>query len=374
MRFDAAIDDFKELFSRPEKSLDISWDGGTRRYVATCSTHAFDRDHYHINGVPWTAEFIVSSGVGKDTGDTLALDENELTTDDGDVESDFIGEDSFDLEGSKAPQPVITLEMAAATSDMLGIEYENADTGERIIITRDADWDQAGKQIIIDCANKRVTDNLSGTEQVEGKFFGTFPRFKLGTNNVRIRSGGIINQRSSESTIPGGGGIPYIINGTSDRLALSFQVPYTDNTFGGVVLALAKNGTPSNNLVAQVCPDDGGEPDLGSPVATWTFAPSDVPASPDFEYLISNPTSPFTLAANTPYWMVIYSVGVDGSNYFYVAASASITYPRGHAMFSADGGSSWTGAPEIPAFRLLMGGLSGETEIKHSVSYRKTYL
>src|SRR5205085_8353450 len=28
------IDTFKELFSRPEKNLDISWAGGTRRYVA----------------------------------------------------------------------------------------------------------------------------------------------------------------------------------------------------------------------------------------------------------------------------------------------------------------------------------------------------
>jgi len=32
---ETAIDTFKELFSRKEKNLDISWADGTRRYVAT---------------------------------------------------------------------------------------------------------------------------------------------------------------------------------------------------------------------------------------------------------------------------------------------------------------------------------------------------
>src|SRR5687768_8699436 len=64
---DDAIDAFKELFSRPEKNLDISWSSGTRRYVASCLRHEFDRDHYHTNAVPWSAEFVVATGVGVDT-------------------------------------------------------------------------------------------------------------------------------------------------------------------------------------------------------------------------------------------------------------------------------------------------------------------
>ena len=56
---ESAIDTFKELFSREQKNLDISWNGSTRRYVATCSVHTFDRDFFHLLFVPWTAEFII---------------------------------------------------------------------------------------------------------------------------------------------------------------------------------------------------------------------------------------------------------------------------------------------------------------------------
>ena len=70
---ETAIDIFKELFSRKEKNLDISWAGSTRRYVATCSRHEFNRDYMHINFVPWSAEFIIVSGVGKDTAITAVV-------------------------------------------------------------------------------------------------------------------------------------------------------------------------------------------------------------------------------------------------------------------------------------------------------------
>ncbi|MFA5462449.1 MAG: hypothetical protein WC274_10285, partial [Sulfurimonas sp.] len=36
---ETAIDNFKELFSRQQKNLDISWAGSTRRYIATCKSH-----------------------------------------------------------------------------------------------------------------------------------------------------------------------------------------------------------------------------------------------------------------------------------------------------------------------------------------------
>ena len=61
------IDIFKELFSREAKDLDISWEAGTRRYVATCVSHKFNRDYFNISMCPWTVDFIVPEGVGKDT-------------------------------------------------------------------------------------------------------------------------------------------------------------------------------------------------------------------------------------------------------------------------------------------------------------------
>ena len=48
---ETAIDNFKELFSRKERDLDIGWAGNTRRYVATCKRHIFNRDYFNLNFV-----------------------------------------------------------------------------------------------------------------------------------------------------------------------------------------------------------------------------------------------------------------------------------------------------------------------------------
>jgi len=373
---DAAIDSFKELFSRVEKNLDISWNGSTRRYVATCRKHDFDRDHYHTSAVPWSAEFVVSTGVGKDTSSTTALDEHALTTDDTDTTGDFIAEDSFTLSGSKAPEPVITLEIVSVgDDDMLGIEYEDTDTGERIIVTRNVDWSAAvGKKVVIDCANKKVTDNLSSTDQVEGPFYGAFPSFKIGTNNVKIRSGGILNQTSSDQTLSDGeSNIGY--TATTIRYAMSFQVPYSDATFCDVVLGLSKIGTPSSALTVQIVSDSDGEPNLADVLLTGSVAAADVPSYPSFGYCRASNGAGVTLDANTTYWLVAYaSSGVDGSNNYRWAIPSGTTYPRGVPLVSSDSGSNWVAGGGVPSFRILIGGFSAATELKHSVVYRKTYL
>ena len=374
---DAAIDDFKELFSRPEKNFDISWESGTLRYVATCRTHSFDRDHYHLSAVPWSAEFVVSSGVGKATTATLALNEEALTTDDTDVTGTFIAESSFTLDGSKAAAPVITLEIVSADADMKGIEYKNVDTGERIVITRNVDWSAAvGKKVIIDCENKRVTDNLTTTDQVEGPFFGVFPRFKIGTNNVQITSGGFVNQRSSEDAPSNVGFISY--TSTSTIYAVSFQVPYADDTFGGAILGLSKSGTPAGNLFVRMVPDAGGLPDYGaSSIAAATIAPSAATTYPTFSYVPGIFSAAASLNPNTTYWLVVGAQSGDVSNHFYWHTAASITYPRGHADRSLDSGTTWDGGVNVlsvPSFRILMGGVGAATGLKHTVSYPKTYL
>jgi hypothetical protein len=372
---DTAIDGFKELFSRPEKNLDVAWAGGTRRYVATCVRHSFDRDHYHTTALPWSAEFVVASGIGKDTTATLARDEAALTTDDEDVEGDFIAEDTFTLSGSKAPEPVITLEIVDAASNMKGIEYTNLDTNERIIINRNVDWSAAtGKQIKIDCENKRVLDNLATDDFVEGPFHGVFPRFKLGTNNVRIRSGGFVNQRSSDTDAATLTGSQFNFSDSQNRMALSFQVPYQDSTFSGVTLGLTKIGTPTTNLFAFVQTDDEGKPS-GSSLASFTFDQSTLPGYPDYEYINIPFAAIFSLSPNTTYWLVVGTQsGVDVSNHPVWNVSESITYPRGRGRYSTNGGTTWQDMAAIPSFRLLMGGFSAATEMKHSVSYTKTYL
>jgi hypothetical protein len=373
---DTAIDNFKELFSRPEKNLDISWAGGTLRFVATCSSHEFDRDHYHLSIVPWSAEFVVSSGVGKDTSTTLAENEEALTTSDGVNPGIFIAESTFTLSGSKAPAPVITLEIVNADANVLGFEYKNDDTGERIIVTRDVDWDAAaGKSVVIDCEQKRVTDNLSSTDQVEGTFLGTFPRFGVGTNNVIIRTGGIVNQESDELSIPYPAATDAVFfSSTAIRYGISFVVPYSDAGFSTIALGLSKNGTPTSIANATIYTDDGGEPSATS-IAIFDINQSDVPSYPTYEYVQTTANGgAFSLEGGRRYWLVLSVQAGTGANRFIWNTDSTIGYPRGSSVVSTDSGSTWTADTGIPAFKIYSGGGPGSMELLHTVAYTKTYL
>lgn len=375
---DAAIDIFKELFARPEKNLDIDWNGGTMRFVASCTKHSFTRDHYNTSAVPWTAEFTVSSGVGHDTTITTALNADAETTT-LDSSGNYTVASSYSLIGSKAPRPLITITLAGTpNSNMRGIQYTDLDTGERMIVTRNVDMSGlAGKSIVIDCANKMVTDNLSTSGQVEGNFYGTFPNFSIGTNNVSIQTGGIINQASSDfaQTTPSAGLI-FTLGVAGRFYAQSFQVPATDSTFSAVTLALTKSGTPVGNLNWRMVGDSGGLPNTGGTTIASAMITSygSVPSYPNQAW-VTIPTATFTLNANTPYWILVYFTGTyDPSNGIYIGGGTSITYPKGSTALSSDYGSTWTPDSNTLSFKLLFGGLPASTQITHTVNYTKTYL
>lgn len=366
---DDAIDTFKELFSRPEKNLDISWSSGTRRYVVTCTKHEFDRDHYHTNGVPWTAEFTVATGVGTDTAATTPISASSISTAD-DGGWNFVYESSFTMSGSKPAAPVITLAVTSADSNMLGIEFKNLDTGERILVTDNSDWSSA--TLVIDCANKRVLFN-----DEEHNFFGLFPTFKIGTNNFRITTGGIINQESSDTGVSASE--PFAqFSSSNTRFAQSFIVPYTDDTFGAFLLGLSRasvGGTPAGNFFGEIFADDGtGLPDVGgSTIASFTITPSDIPVYTTFEYVPAW-SGAFTLNANTRYWLVVGSQSSSGTEYYLLAVPVGDTYPRGTSLDSTDAGSNWSADGQIPAFRIMVGGQPKATDIDLTVEYTKTYL
>lgn len=374
---ESKIDAFKELFSRPEKNLDISWNGGTRRYVATCSKHQFMRDHYNIDTVPWTAEFTVSTGLGYDTGTTTPINASSITTaDPGD--GTFVYTGSFTMSGSKPAAPTITLVFGPSVdSTMLGIEFMNTDTGERILITRNASWSNG--TVIIDCDNKQVRDNIaSGGTPVEGNFFGLFPTFKIGTNNFKITTGGIVNQTSSETSIASGA--PNVsFYPLNNRLGQGLTVPYADATFGALILGLSRqyvSGAVDGSVFALLKPDDGtGKPDIGaSSLASWTITAASISAYPTFSYLVAWASGAFSLSPDTPYWLVIGSASGTANNHSLLALPVGDTYPRGTSLTSTDAGTTWSADGQIPAFRLLVGGQSKATDITLTVAYTKTYL
>ena len=371
---DAAIDSFKELLSRKEKNLDISWNSSTRRYVANCTDHSFDRDHYNTNALPWTAEFTVLSGEGKDTSTTTALNAHSISV-------DTPIADSFTISGSKPAKPIITLNIDGVASGGKGVEYKNTDTGEKIQITRNKTWGGgSGKQIVIDCLTRKVTDNIDNSSvAAEGIFYGVFPTFKIGTNNVQISQGKLVNQTSPDPDDLTKIATSYSTTASTTRLAQGFFVPYTDATFSAVTLALKKTGTPGT-LTVRIETDNNGQPSgtLVDANATVNVAHSSL--STGYTYFTATFPSVFQLTANTKYWIVLQAVAtLDGSNYYDwgVITNAAYLYPTGGAFTSSDSGTTYVsagGGTETFGFRVLYGGTSPSSTILHTVVYTKTYL
>lgn len=369
---ESKIDTMKEVFSRQEKNLDIDWNGGTRRYVASCSKHTFSRDHYNINAVPWAAEFTVLSGEGKDTSTTNALSGNTLS-----VATPVA--DSFSLAGSKPPKPVITITGANWPSGVTGVEYKDTDTGEKIvIIASDGGTFSSTGDVVIDCGAKTVMERLRHSVATPSDFFGVFPKFLVGTNNVQITAGGIVNQSTLDVTVADLTGT-YTMQSTTERLAMSFSIPYTTQTFQGITLALRKSLGSPGNITVRIETDNGNKPSgtLADTNATLTISSGSVSGS--MAYITSNFASAFGLSANTKYWIVLSAASVDSSNFYdwgaLLAGALAGKYARGGAASSSNSGSAYTNtAFDDLSFRLLYGGVPGSGSVVHKVVYTKTYL
>ena len=178
---ETAIDTFKELFSRKEKNLDIGWAGSTRRYVATCERHEFNRDYMNINFCPWTAEFIVSTGVGKDISETRLVNNQSFAA--------VSYSSSMTFAGSAPPKPRIRLKCGVEATGPKGFSFENTSSDEKIVLTRAAGFG-AGEYFEFDSELKTIEydgDSIA--------FQGVFPNWEVGLNNYKIEIGGIIDQQ-----------------------------------------------------------------------------------------------------------------------------------------------------------------------------------
>jgi len=361
---ESKIDSFKELFSRIEKNLDISWNATTRRYVASVEFHEFNRDYFHLLFVPWTAEFIVLSGEGKDTISTEANKEDMNANTPTDIDWTFLG--------SKPPKPIITLTPGGAypnPSDARGIEIRNNQTLEKVIFTNVNGFGAGGGFATeFDFENKTVE-----FQSVLRDFYGSFSKFIIGLNEIRVTMGGIICQETP--LIAGGGGAGLSTTTTNIRLAQGFQIPRDDLTFQSIKLSLTKTGSPGN-LTVDIVEDNNGAP-TGAVIKTFVYAPGDVPTTPsNFQYVIKTAASMFGLSADQTYWIVARGAGVDGANYYTWEKSNTDIYNKGVSSLSNNGGTTWidSGGSDF-LFQLIFGGkreASGQVEVK--TDYYKTYL
>lgn len=333
------IDTFKELFSRKEKNLDISWAGGTRRYIATCAKHIFNRDYMHINFVPWVADFIVPAGVGV-TGTYEDMYNSAVATDTG-------GGTAVVAIGSAKPKPFsVNLSFASTTGKgKRGIAFICG--GKKFIYTQSAVFvdDEA---VNINVRDKEVKFLTGGTWSVVS-FHGELPDFILGNNAFTIEFGEILLE---DNTLIGGSGVAIYADW---ELAQSFMIPWKDTSIMCLFLNIDKVSSPPDNLIVRIETDDGGKPSgtLAHANASMSIAPAGVPATGDKYYF----TNPVTLEGNTRYWIVLNTTNGDGSNYYDWLKGIADTYIKGNAASSSDIGVTWVDDPDYDyAFGVYVGG------------------
>lgn len=347
---ETAIDSFKELFSRPQKNLDISWAGGIRRYVATCSQHNFDRDYFHLLFVPWTAEFIVLSGVG------------EATTEDTIVNADTFNTNyktkTITLGGSAEPKIRFSIAVNSPNNTIKGVELQNTISGERIIVPSSTSL--RGKVVEIDTRLKttKIDDNIV-------PYYGVFPRFSIGNNNIKITCGDIINQQFAPDTANSNYGIS-----ASYKACQGFRVPYSNTTYSSIWLELSYTGNPSVGMDVRIETDNGGKPsgNLVDPNASGIISKNDMAGGSARVWYQIYFSGEFSLVANTQYWIVCkpHAGGLDSSNYYawYHERGMKATYKLGVAGFY-DG--SWTLYPNDDLkFKICYGG-------RYDTNWTQTY-
>lgn len=379
---DSKIDTFIELFSRVEKNLDLTWNGGTRRYVATCSKHNFDRDGYNTNAVPWTAEFTVLAGEGKDTSDTTVKNNTNYVT------VTTPGADSFTLAGSKPGKPVITLDGSTDAphsliwpTGCLGVQYKNTDSGEKIIVTNPGTWPGTTKSVVINCDTKQVFETITTGSSKESAFYGTFPTFIVGTNNIEITAGALVAVTTTENVYTSYFSYSeYQITSGTNWNGQGFSIPYTDATFQGITVYAGRLGSPGDLIVSIYADNGSGKPGSLVTGATATIPDSSFVNNVSIKaYVTGYFAAPVTLTANTQYYVVMSAAGANtsgGGNIYLFFVLANILATGDASYQSSNSGSTWstiTNGNQM-AIKVLFGGLSATGKIIHQVVYRKKYL
>jgi len=362
------IDTLKELVSRREKNLDISYAGGTRRYVAYARNIRVERDHYHINYAPYEIEFVAPKGVGVDINTTASVNAQS-------ADPTYTGTASF--VGSARPKPVITLTFGANWVDAWGISFENTDTNEIMVVNRQTAVFASAKVLEIDCENKTVKYDSSTSNL---NFYRVFPSFEIGSNNIQIKGGDIIDQQFLADATDVGFNYR-TTSSTEPEIAQSFFVTNSDDTYQGISLRLGGGG--GAGVLNAVIETDSGNAPSGVAVTNASFQINKAAiaaGNPTVFYLI-NSTNKFSLTANTRYWLVVAKPNSAAS--IYVAYAGIIggdalyttpDYPRGNAAIYSAG---WVDYPNIDMFfKLHYGGKvdSPAGTLTLDVDYVKKYL
>lgn len=319
------IDDLKELCARKDKNLDITFAGGTRRYVCRMAKVIFDRDHFNITHVPFVINFFVATGLGKDSSETTAKNTSGITAATTDAAITF--------DGSYPPKPrhKITL-TTRGNADV--VKISNQDTGDYIEV--DLDGFVNGEYLEIDEENQTV--KKGGVTNLNWR--GKFPSVVIGANNLRLTISGSGYTMDQSQLLNIGGSRSVIWDNTGSRSPVEYQsfVPAISGRRKKMTFNLSKetSGALAGNVLFAIHEDDNGVPgaQIGSswqePVASLsTGSASDVD-------IINSSTLPF-LVQGRRYWLRNFSItgisGDDVSNFIgWHYSNRPTDYPNGKAI------------------------------------------
>lgn len=171
---DSRIDTFKSYFNGKNKNLDITYNGTTRRYIATATAVSIKRSNKALYA-DFTVEFVCPKPFGCATAATTAVNQSGRTLSAYNDTHTFLGTAPYQL-------PVITITYAAVAGGAAAVSFGNTANGQGIMVT-DQTW-VAGDVLQIDCVNKTVKRN--GTEI---DFLGAFPEFAPGLQGFTYSDG-----------------------------------------------------------------------------------------------------------------------------------------------------------------------------------------
>lgn len=166
------IDTMKSHLFIPEQKLSIKVNGEVREATAYCSWVTFDRQYYHINFVPFTASFVLTSEVWE----TFKYESTTVSA----VTTTLVDEIINFWKFKAKPIIIITINSVSWT-DEVNISLGNSTiTIEQTLVDDDI--------IIIDRENLTLTINNNSVD-----YTGTIPTLEQGRNSYTITMNGTYN-------------------------------------------------------------------------------------------------------------------------------------------------------------------------------------
>jgi len=162
---DSRLDTFKRIVEVKERSLDIDYAGGTRRYICTGFLESIDRKPRWARAV---VRFECYKSFGEDTANTTEAFKGKTT-------SPYT--DDVDIAGSAPAKPDITIKINTLTATGLKfIKLRNIDNGDYIQVS--VDGFEADDIITINTSTSLVFVNGNITP-----YLGIMPQWNPGVNN-----------------------------------------------------------------------------------------------------------------------------------------------------------------------------------------------